>query len=126
MGRTRFRILIGLIAFSYLAAASEFGALLGFAAIWAMIIAMAPVAIGASVIPGAQGLDLPAWTPQAVAGAIGLAIMAATLRQFLKANAARLAGRHDEARRCAFSGLLIASVPAWLVLSVMALAEAWP
>lgn len=126
MGRTRFRILIGLIAFAHLVAASELGALAGFAAIWAIIIAMAPLGIAVALIPGLEERGLPAWTPAAVLCAAGLAIMAAALRQIIKAVAARRNGEHDEARRRTVLGLSIASVPTCLILSVQALAEAWP
>lgn len=126
MGRTKFRLLIGLIAFAHLLAASELGALIGFVAIWAIIFAMAPVAIGAFFIPGLNGSDLPAWAPAGVAGGIGLAIMAVVAHQLMKAGAARLAGDHGEARRRVIVGLAIASVPTCFLLSVQALADAWP
>lgn len=126
MGRKRFRILIGLIAFAHLVAASEFGALIGFAAIWAIIIAFMPIGIGLALIPGIDERGLPAWTPTAVACAVGLAIAAVALRQIIKAAAARRKGEHDEARRRAVLGMSIASVPTCLILSVKALADAWP
>lgn len=126
VGRTRFRILIGLIAFAHLLSASEVGALIGFVASWAVIIALVPVGIGASLIPGLDDLSLPSWTPAAVLGAAGLAIMTGAARQLLKAGAARRAGDHDEARRRAVFGLSVASVPTCFFLSVKALADAWP
>lgn len=126
VGRTRFRILIGLIAVAHLVAASELGALAGFAAIWAIIFALAPLGIAAALIPGLEEQGLPTWTPAAVLCVAGLAIAAAALRQFLKAVAARRKGDHDEARRRAIRGLSIASVPTCLILSVQALADAWP
>lgn len=126
MGRTKFRIMIGLIAFAHLAAASELGGLVGFFAIWAILFAMAPVGMVAAFFPGVDGLDLPAWTPAAVLGAVGLAFAAGAIRQMLKASAARRTGDHDEARRRAGAGLLIASVPTCFFLSVKALADAWP
>ena len=126
MGRTRFRILIGLIAFAHLVAVSELGALVGFAAIWAIIFALAPLGIAAALIPGLDEHGLPSWTPAAVLCAAGLAFAAAALRQLLKAAAARQKDDHDEARRRAIRGLSIASVPTCLILSVQALADAWP
>jgi hypothetical protein len=126
MGRTKFRIMLGLIAFAHLLAASEIGALCGSFAIWAIIFALAPVAIGAALIPGLGELDLPPRTPEAVLGAIGLAIILVAARQLMKGAAAHRRGEHDEARRRVVSGLAIASVPTCLVLSVQALAEAWP
>ncbi len=126
MGRTRFRILIGLIAFAHLVAASELGALFGFVAIWAMVFAVALVAMVASIVPGAGEFIPPPWMPEAVISAIGFAVIAAAGRQLMSANAARIAGDHGNARRRAISGLSIASVPTCLCLSVLALADAWP
>lgn len=126
MGRTKFRIMIGLIAFAHLLAASEIGALFGFFAIWALLFALAPLAIGAALIPGLGQLDLPPRTPEAVLGAVGLAIILAAARQLMKAGAAHRKGEQDESRRRVVSGLSIASVPTCFVLSVRALAESWP
>lgn len=126
MGRTRFRILIGLIAVAHLLAASELGGLVGFFAIWALLFALAPLGIAASFLPGVDALNFPAWTPAAVLSAVGLAIIAGAARQLMKAAAARRVGAHDEARRRAVFGLSIASVPTCLILSVKALADAWP
>lgn len=123
VGRTKFRIMIGLIAFAHLVAASELGGLLGFVAIWALIFAVVPVGIVASFFPG---LDLPAWAPAAVLGAVGLGFAAGAARQLMRAGAARRTGDHDGARRRAAAGLLIVSVPTCFLLSVKALADAWP
>jgi hypothetical protein len=119
--------MIGLLAFAHLVAASELGGLIGFVAIWAMIFAIVPIEAAAGLIPGLQkNVSLPSWTPEAVLSAAGLAIIAAAARKLVKAGAARRAGDHNEARRRAFSGLSIASVPTCLILSVKALADAWP
>ncbi len=126
MGRTKFRIMIALIAFVHLLAASEIGALFGFFAIWAILFALAPVAIGAALIPGLGEFDLPPRAPEAVLSAIGLAIILVAARQLMKAVAAHRQGELDEARRRVVSGLSTASVPTCLFLSVRALAEAWP
>ncbi|MDZ7629648.1 MAG: hypothetical protein U5J99_14700 [Parvularculaceae bacterium] len=126
MGRTRFRILIGLIVFAHLVAASELGGLLGLVAIWAIIFAFVALARGMAIFPGFSENDLSASTAEAVLIATGLTIVAAAALQLIKASAAHRAGEHDEARRRTFSGLSIASVPTCLILSVQALADAWP
>lgn len=126
MGQTKFRLVIGLLAFAHLVAASELGGLIGFVAIWAMIIALMPLGIAATFLLALQNVQLPAWTPAVVLIAVGLAIITAAARQLMKAYAARRGSEHDEARRRAVFGLSIASVPTCLILSLKSLADTWP
>ena len=126
MGRRKFRILIALIALSHLVAASELGAMLGFLGIWAMIIAALPLGLLAFILPEAQQAQLGLWLPQASLIGIGLAFLFFAGRSLLRANAARLAGDEGVARSRAVCGLAIMSVPSCFILSVKALADAWP
>lgn len=126
MGRKTFRLLTAGLAMGLFVCASPAGAMIGFLAIWAVIIGAAPLMIAAAFIPGAQDLKLPTWTPAAVLAVLGLAVIAAGARALIAADQARRAGAHDAARASALKGLAVASLPLAFLLSVRSLEAAWP
>ena len=74
MSSTKFRVMIGRIAFAHPVAAADLGALAGFVAIWAIIFAMVPLAaLASAIVPGVQRFDLPSWAVVALLCGGGLA-----------------------------------------------------
>lgn len=107
-------------------AASKLGLVQGFIAISARIIAIAPLAIIASFIPGADQWKPLKSGPEPLLLGVALLFFAFAALKFARAVAARRAEDHDRARAHAFAGLAIASVPTSFILSVRWMVDAWP